>query len=442
MDFDDFLIEYDLTPVQLQLANRLKAEANLRQLLNVLGDHALFFSRRPRPPVDNAKRREVIAWFSSLSVEERMATLTCHDEGWVQAALKMSRQGNSSPQCAGGHFKVSLKPASSSRATRRQAREVKVQYRRPHRLPDGEVLAPPATPAFRRAAGRLELELRAFRAAVCVVASPFLVEDTEAFVRLLDEVSLGRFLEQEPVKSLTPWQEAAWLGQWGSHFPLGAFLASRLEVLLLEGFASRQVADPPPILARAEVWASMPVEQQQLSLARLGRLLFRRLLAESAKACQDPDALPLCLSGLLDVKEALEWPKAKPLELIYAASTAPLHEDLEAEVTSPKAWLHQQLAAELAVLCSEWSAALLSKNLEQDALRSQPRLSKKQKQKLRRRKLEAQLEAEGKEVKDEPLEAPEEEPLPFAGIEDFDWRSERSSACPNTTPEPRAETPS
>lgn len=44
-DLNDFLVDYDLTDEQRSLASRLKAEANLKQLLNALADHALFFGR-------------------------------------------------------------------------------------------------------------------------------------------------------------------------------------------------------------------------------------------------------------------------------------------------------------------------------------------------------------------------------------------------------------
>ncbi|CAL1167907.1 unnamed protein product [Cladocopium goreaui] len=316
MDFEDFLIEYDLTEAQLQLAKKLKAEANFRQLLNVLGDHALFFSRqyakrqKPEKPEKEGRRSEVLGWFASLSVEERLAVLSCNEEGWVQAVLKMNSHVTAGGAQRQGHFKVTLKPAPNSRrqggtSSTRPNREVKVHYRRPHRLPDGEVLAPPATTAFRQAATRLSrhlrVELRSTSVAIdwgAIVPSPGLLSDSQAFIGLMDEISLGRFLQEEPGKAQwTPWAEASWLGQWGSHFPLAAFLASRLEVLLFQGYASR-LQDPvrPAILPLAEVWASMPQQQREISWARLGRCLLRRLLSETLASAFHDAGLALTLA--------------------------------------------------------------------------------------------------------------------------------------------------
>eukprot|EP00435_Cladocopium_sp_Y103_P017748 s811_g4.t1 len=76
------------------------------------------------------------------------------------------------------------------------------------------------------------------------------------------------------------------------------------------------------------------------------------------------------------------------LRLISAASTMQLHHaTLEAETGAevllghPCAWLHQQLSVELAIACSEWSASLLASTFTPED--SKPRLSKKQKQKMR-----------------------------------------------------------
>ena len=68
----------------------------------MLGDHALFFSRRKRA-AGGTRRSELLGWFESLpagprvdfrsaaQVEERLAILTCNDESWLQVVLKMSR---------------------------------------------------------------------------------------------------------------------------------------------------------------------------------------------------------------------------------------------------------------------------------------------------------------------------------------------------------------
>eukprot|EP00439_Symbiodinium_sp_Y106_P079926 s275_g18.t1 len=308
MDIDDFLIQYDLSEEQLELAAKLKAEANFRQLLNVLADHVLFFSRpRPRRAPASKLRAEVFAWFSELSVEDRLSVLTCHDAGWVRTVLKMCRLRGWQPRWE-GHFKVAPKPvppagrvskASASGTVRRNEAQVprdpNVHYRRPHRLPDGEILAPPATADFRAASAALLAGLRvAFQGCCCasmafdwgvIMPSPATVTDCEAFFSLLDDVSLGRFLrekEEHPKMGATGWPEAPWLRQWATHAPLSAYLGSRLEVLLLQAYASRMQAEPS--LPLAEVWASMPPAQRRQTMARLGRSLLRRLFSETHQA--------------------------------------------------------------------------------------------------------------------------------------------------------------
>lgn len=116
------------------------------------------------------------------------------------------------------------------------------------------------------------------------------------------------------------------------------------------------------------------------------------------------------------------------------------HATLEAETGAevllghPCAWLHQQLSVELAIACSEWSASLLASTFTPED--AKPRLSKKQKQKMRRRKMEADRE----EVQEQKGLEPPEEPLHFlakSSLTDFDClldeRSERGSVGPGTT---------
>ncbi|CAK0895087.1 unnamed protein product, partial [Prorocentrum cordatum] len=99
-DVSDFLVEYDLTPEQRALAEHLKAEASLRQMLHALADHALHYSqeiaaarrRAAGPPGgDGGLRARVLAWFSSLGGPQRVSLLTCDDPGWVRTALQMMR---------------------------------------------------------------------------------------------------------------------------------------------------------------------------------------------------------------------------------------------------------------------------------------------------------------------------------------------------------------
>eukprot|EP00439_Symbiodinium_sp_Y106_P078175 s275_g16.t6 len=112
---------------------------------------------------------------------------------------------------------------------------------------------------------------------------------------------------------------------------------------------------------------------------------------------------------------------ASPLELVAAVSTSSLRFASEAaELTSsevllasPCLWLHQQFAEELAIACSEYSAAALLVNPPPEEPR---RLSKKQKQKLRRRKAEEALQAAAaEEAPKTPPRPASEDPLRFIG---------------------------
>mmetsp|Transcript_16904 Transcript_16904/g.54676 ORF Transcript_16904/g.54676 Transcript_16904/m.54676 type:complete len:1495 (-) Transcript_16904:464-4948(-) len=491
MDINDFLVEYDLTQEQRKFAARLKAQANLKQLVNCLGDHALFFSRevatqRRRSVGGRAadigdssgantrasvKRDVVLAWFLSLDVGQRVSVLTCDDSSWVRTALKMSRlRGEStSRRCLGraveGRFKIAAckgpqakqmgKTSGASgggRAERsvvaaaartggsagavssgKAARDPVVQYRRPHWLPDGEVLLPPGTDAHLQACDTLVAGVRAaFKGCCCVslalewdavVISPRLVNDIAAFTAIMDEVSLGRFLRDTPSEPLSagtsPWAEAAWLHQWGSHFPLAAFLGSRLEVLLLQGFAARAVQMPLERslgLPLAEVWGNMRPEQRAQMLVRLNRSLFRRLLSETVatnlgefdgRAWELPRGLADLFSELdqvslsrqeatsaeTDLTAFLQQP---PLDFVAAVTTVSLPMATEAlddtmkEVLlrAPRMWLHQQFAEELAIACSEHSANTLleaGRNDEERLAQGSRRCEKKHRQKLRRK---------------------------------------------------------
>eukprot|EP00930_Biecheleria_cincta_P088336 TRINITY_DN7756_c0_g2_i1.p1 TRINITY_DN7756_c0_g2~~TRINITY_DN7756_c0_g2_i1.p1 ORF type:complete len:1429 (-),score=243.24 TRINITY_DN7756_c0_g2_i1:166-4452(-) len=444
MDFEDFLIEYDLTEDQRRLADRLKAQANLRQLLNSLADHALFFSRakvrRPAAATATTRRKEVLAWFSGLGVDERVALLTCNDASWVQTALKMSRH-RGPEHTPEGHFKVSLQSRSQSNGQGRKARasshavvtqEPVVHYRRPHRLPDGEVLLPLVRPKYRQACAALSRGLRvAFKGCCCasmafhwgaIIPSPAMVADCKAFVDMMDEVSLGRFLMEDHGDELrassTGWTEAPWLGQWGSHFPMAAFFASRLEVLLVQGYADRDnpEAEKPSALPLSQVWASMPEQQRRKSLGQLGRSLVRRLLSETLATMLGDGNAAACPGHtaelLLEALPGEAWHGAaqqpqdglaelQPLDFVGAVSTVALPLATGAlEVTgkevllnAPRIWLHQQFAEELAIACSEHSAALLLGPAPGPG-ESRPRLSKKQKQKLRRRRAQEEVQAQ------------------------------------------------
>ncbi|CAE7445701.1 unnamed protein product [Symbiodinium natans] len=91
----------------------------------------------------------------------------------------------------------------------------------------------------------------------------------------------------------------------------------------------------------------------------------------------DEDATPRGLALLLEAPEALALGSAaaaSPLELVAAVSSSPLRfaaeaaESTSSEVllSSPCLWLHQQFAEELAIACSEYSAAALLVNPPQE----------------------------------------------------------------------------
>jgi len=260
------------------------------------------------------------------------------------------------------------------------------------------------------------------------MASPGLVADLATFVSLMDEVSLGRFLREvpaEPVRSgSTPWPEAPWLQQWGSYFPLAAFLGSRLEMLLVQGYAARdtQALQRPVHLPLADVWATMSAAERKARLRQLGRSLLRRLLSETLVttfggepdgAWVPPRGLASVLVDLIEeerfagpcgtVAGTMEGLSAEeplpPLEVVGAVTTVALPLATHAlDVTmkdvllnSPKMWLHQQFAEELAIVCSEHSAcALLGADDDgaEAGLAPSRRSSKRQRQKLRRRQAE------------------------------------------------------
>jgi len=452
MSIDDFLIEYDLTPDQLKLAARLKAEAHLKHLLNTLADHSLFYSRvgsavrhSTNSVADCGLRASALTWFASLDVSQRISVLACDDASWIRTVLRMScLQGSSAPLLAGS-FAVAAKataagqplllrggrsPADRSRAET-ISRDPSVHYRRPYRSPDGEMLAPAATTAFRKACGELVRGMRvAFRGCcsaslafewAAIVPSPDIVGDPTYFASLMEEVSLGRYLHAQPVEPPpsggSSWLEAPWLLQWGTHFPLAAFMCSRLEVLWFQGYAARNAHSPPRpfgFLALVEVWTNMLPSQREVCLRRVGSSLFRRLLfdtlaagsAEGRSAWQPQASLAVLLTGAAEARSSCprspvsSATRLPPLEFVAAVSTAPLVSASLAAggakrdmlLSFPKLWLHQQFAEELAIMCSEHSAnALLERDLasqvvaEATAVRCNRRREKKHRQKLRRR---------------------------------------------------------
>lgn len=508
MDFNDFLIELELTEEQKNLAARLKAEAHRKQLLNTLADHALFYSfqavrkrrerdgRRRPAAVDgllgdstNAWRSAVLAWFESLSVAQRVALLTCENASWVRTSIQMTRL-RGPPGTSEGRFSLSAAPAAAPKAGRAVPRgrgaptrtsatgelprgvdkPFVVHYRRPYRLPDGDVLLPPATAAFRAACDALVRSLRvAFKGGSCTPLSfdwaaispaPTLLADVCSFVGFMDEISLGRFLRQEctstSIYNSFSYPVAAWLFQWGSHFPLAAFIGARLEALLRHGFAARltpaALQSPPPILPLAEIWATMPQQERLRCLRLLGKSVFRRLLSETLVVAtssekQDHEALPAPAQHLADLlfhglersvdacganrrmsgshagykNAALSiatFAARAPINLVSAMTTVPLAalafapegSAMDMLTTGPTLWLHQQFAAEFAVACSEHSACTLldreggaaSATGNPTATRERRR-EKKHRQKLRRQgramaKTEEELKHEPQEV--------------------------------------------
>eukprot|EP00927_Polykrikos_kofoidii_P002394 TRINITY_DN10948_c0_g1_i1.p1 TRINITY_DN10948_c0_g1~~TRINITY_DN10948_c0_g1_i1.p1 ORF type:complete len:1123 (-),score=206.26 TRINITY_DN10948_c0_g1_i1:258-3227(-) len=270
------------------------------------------------------------------------------------------RSGGGAASGVSGGQKVGFASSGTSAASRGPF-EPNLHHRRPHRLPDGEWLLVP-TDSFRQAAcSRLSCGLRlAFPDnSSCVgtgtvgsggsrgnpaqapmfwgsaMVSPSLVEDPAAWFALMDEVSHGRFLTASPVAasvgsgsgasniwgsrttncSPTPWAEASWLQQWGTHYTLAAFVASRFEVLLVHAYAatvagaveeeavaaaaaaasrqqksSAQLASSLPCsLPLADVWSSMSIEKRESGLRRIGGAVLRKLLSEvSAKTAATP----------------------------------------------------------------------------------------------------------------------------------------------------------
>lgn len=447
--------------------------------------------------VNGAHRSAVLDWFSSLSVAERVSVLTCDDASWVRAATRMSRQRGPLDSLE-GHFSISARPSPAQakvcglepkaparpalrgrggeRASRAAAAmpaqsnaatwEPVVHYRRPYRQPDGDMIVRPATPEFEKACRALLTGIRvAFKGCCCaslafewaaVLCSPELVRDVETFTRLMDEVSLGRFLheslteEAQEGRDTTMWTQAPWLLQWGKHFPLAAFIGSRLEVLLSNGFRARDTQMQMTLsLPLAEVWTTIPANERAAHLNRLVNNLFRRLISETLALglgnAHEPWHPHQELANLLFEKSTqvdhgtniATFVQQSSLEFVGAVTTVPLviaakppegtMKDML--INCPQIWLHQQFAEELAIACSEHSACALLSNdagsVVNAAARNSKRREKKQRQKQRRKQASEAMDSAhlDKEIAEDSAEQqkpmrthPEEQQQELSGI--------------------------
>lgn len=452
----DFLIEIDFTEEQRARAQRLKREADKKQLAYTLEDHVRFFGRRASvilpPPLqgDSVQRSSVLAWFASLDVARRMAVMTCDDPRWVRTALRMAGLRGASHEQR-NRFRLESNVTQASSRPRRLASRAPgassagdplVRCRQPHRLPDGELLAPLATPKQHAASTCLEDRLRAVFGDLsapgggwsALAASSALVADVTQFAELMDQVSLGWFLRADIVAPArdgpAPWSEASWLGRYGSHFTLAAFLGSRLEVLLLQGFAARGAGAPRRLAgAQSHLWhlseslANMGAEARGPCLERLRRDLTHRFLMEtsdrrmrgSSRPCgaRLVDGPPRALAALqMDISEVVppllaSMPRMSPFEIAEETATVSLAlaarapSGLDADTASglPGLCLQQQLFTELAALCSEHNARALVQH-DASMVLTPAKASRRREKKLRQR-LRRMQDAEGPELQHE-----------------------------------------
>lgn len=432
-EVNDFLIEYDLTDDQKSWARRLKEEAQLKQLMKSLAEHALFFGGSKRPKKEGL-RGLVLPWFSSLSVSQRVGVLTV-DTACVRTLLKM-RHLRGPLSRREGRFLVH----SAERG------EPKVQYRRAYRLPDGEVLYPPASEDHLVSCNSLLRGLQvSFRNSGSkplewgtIEPSWQLVRDVKAFASMMDGISLGQFLTKvvpDAGRVDLPWLQTHWLQQWGGHFPLAAFIASKLEVLLWRGYLSRDLTlNTMSNFSLVDVWGSMSREEREDSMRQINARMVREFCCAALAACREESwQAPQRESSMLVHALQDHLPMADvhscPLGFVQAATTVSFTAAGRASNTSknlvqrmPWVWSHHRLALEFAVACSEHSASTLVR--DDDPPKANKRREKKQRQKMKRRqaaslRAERAREEESADVEcDEELEAEPSEELPGSVVHD------------------------
>ena len=250
-------------------------------------------------------RAVVLGWFSGLSVEARAACLGFEDGAWARTLAAMVRRRRACRRGAGEArrggcegwegFRVLVLPEVGGAFGRAEWREAQaVVWRRTGDDEGGGEYGWDASglrsewareAACREVEGMVSVwgrigEAEAEGAAGIRVAGEA-VADVGAFVAAMDGASRGRFLSRAPRAAGGAagakgggWAEAGWLED-EPYYPVGAWVASRLELRLWQGYAASRrgtLPAPPPAgrTVEVEAWAAaMAGAEREAVAARL-----------------------------------------------------------------------------------------------------------------------------------------------------------------------------
>mmetsp|Transcript_20428 Transcript_20428/g.37221 ORF Transcript_20428/g.37221 Transcript_20428/m.37221 type:complete len:634 (-) Transcript_20428:131-2032(-) len=438
MPMSDFLVEYDLSESQLAVARKLKQEADLKQLMNALADHAKFYaklaahSRREtaaqhvqewhvrglEPKRDGAEDRSaaLLAWFSGLSVVQRQAALACEDPAWLRALMKMLRALDPDrDSLVDTRFSVVPSAATKAAVDGKKAklactRDPAIRCRRSHMLPDGSILRPQATAEEHAASQELLAGLRLVFGRTSntdvVMPSSDLVKNPELFFKLLHSISAGCCMKRDysgvgaavrPDKKVgLPWQDAEWLWQSGSYVSLAAFCASQLEVLLMQSHAlrngatkSRSASTSLQFVETSNAWFDMPPHMRSKCIKHSAIRMLQQMAKSDRQAMfqQDADG-----GGIIPEVSQL-FTTTRPegfsaqIENSPAFAEAALSTRLSQECAeaSSKLWARRVYSENFATECSEVSATMLMHVTAQAQGKIMRKKEKRQRQKAKRR---------------------------------------------------------
>jgi len=423
----DFLVQYDLSDSQLAVAKDLKREADFKQLLNALADHARHFAKQAaharqdassvtewhvrglEPQQDGAGDRStaLLAWFSGLTVLQRQAALACEDAAWLRCLMKMLRAldtGRSS------HIDSRFKVVPGVKTKAGSICDPAVRCRRPHTLPDGSILRPQTTIDENAACSELLAGMRLVfgrtSSADVVMPSSDLVQNPQSFFKLLRTISAGCSMKRDsagvgaalrPDKKIgLPWQDAAWLWQSGSYVSLAAFCASQFEVLLMQSHAlrnrpskSRNASTSLQFVETSKAWLDMPPPMRSTCVKRSAIRMLRHIAKSDQQMMFQQDAE---IRGIIpEVTHLLSIGRPEgfsaQIESSRAFAEAALSTRLSMECAEPMARLSVRriLSEHFATECSEVIAAMLMHVPAEPQGKIVRRKEKRQRQKAKRR---------------------------------------------------------
>eukprot|EP00746_Dinoflagellata_sp_MGD_P129787 gnl/MRDRNA2_/MRDRNA2_63875_c0_seq1.p1 gnl/MRDRNA2_/MRDRNA2_63875_c0~~gnl/MRDRNA2_/MRDRNA2_63875_c0_seq1.p1 ORF type:complete len:1463 (+),score=258.35 gnl/MRDRNA2_/MRDRNA2_63875_c0_seq1:97-4389(+) len=335
---------------------------------------------------------------------------------------------------------------------------VPIKCRRAYFSPDGELLANPMPQNFRAAATVIERSLSAIPDSSTsqgelpqrehfgtVVPSANLVADVPGFFQLMDEVTMGCFLKggfpqlnEAPQGFLShtgiTWTDAGWLHLWGRDFPLGAFLASRLEIQLVRAYQGRAKTSPTigglaGLLAQS--LESIPRIQRASCIEQIlvERSLERDYLKHTLAyvAAEKVDAMQ-CLANNFErmhMKQKPKYEEQASLSMIsrvaeqqptllavalvsVSLEVVPWPLEVHKVQVQPHLWAQWELSRKLEIACSEQSAKTLLQDEaedEEDATHAGEKKvkqkSKRAKQRLRKQHAEEEQERSRRAIEEE-----------------------------------------